>query len=341
MTDAIPSAAPSAPSPQATGSPTHVTQQQPTDYQTQAPSPAPVEQPKQPIVQTPEPPEPTAQPSAPDPKKPAEPEAEPPKPIEPISKADEFKLPDEYKDKAWAAKVKSQDDLYKQIDNLTTLVGKKAVVPNLKDATPEDRETFYAQLRGKDASEYQIPKTTSVPIPEDTQSVIAKLFMDNGISPVQAEPFLKGYLELREKQIASHFEPEAFKSSMLTAFGSDWEKTTGQVRSTITAMMSPEDQKMLDAIPNHLLGTVYRTLGNTIKAVESTLKKYGATETFAHLTAPSGGVAPADVNSARQQYRDQLSAMSMRPHTAQEVTEIQNKLAATYMNDPRLTSINP
>lgn len=248
----------------------------------------------------------------------------------------EFKLPDEYKDKPWAAKIKSQDDLYKQIDTLDALKGKKSIVPNLKDATPEEREAFYAQLRGKDAAEYPIPDNKAFPTPEGYQPVISKLFMDNGVSPIQAEAIIKGYQELGAKEIGKQFDPEGFKSSMLTAFGSDWEKTTGAVRNTIKSMMSPADQKTLDAIPNNLLGVVYRTLGNTIKAADETLKKYGATESFAHLQAPNGRVASTDLTSVRQGLRDQLAALSMRPHTAAEQSAIIDQLNKTYENDPRI-----
>lgn len=350
---AAPAAAPVAPAAQ----PTHVSQAHKTDYQPQAPAAQPV----------------AAQPGTQEPQKPAisQPTADKPDtaamkayltdkakdvPLDGKTDADiaqlyadtkaketppkptdvEFKLPDEYKDKSWAAKVKSQDDLYKQLDNLSSLVGKKAVVPNLKDASPEEREAFYAQLRGKDAAEYQIPKVGTVPIPEDTQPVIAKLFMENGISPTQAEPFLKGYLELREKQIAEYYNPDGFKQSMLTAFGSDWETTTGAVRNTIKSMMNADDQKALDAIPNNLLGVVYRTLGNTVKAVDATLKKYGATETFAHLQAPNGQVASTDLAGMRQGLRDQLAALSMRPHEAGEKDAIIQKLTESYKNDPRI-----
>ena len=249
------------------------------------------------------------------------------KPADPASP--EFKLPDAYKDKPWASKVKSLDDLYKQIDTLDALKGKKTIVPNLKDATPEEREAFYAQLRGKDASEYVIPTTTSVPIPDDTQPAVAKMFMDNGISPVQAEGFIKEYLGLREKQIASYYEPEGFKKSMETAFGPEWEKLTGQVRNTIKGMMNADDQKALDSIPNHLLGVVYRTLGNTIKA-------YGVKETDTAHFGAGGKAAPTDLASQRQSIRDQMTALSSRPHTAQEQQALSEALAKTYENDPRL-----
>lgn len=327
-------AAPAAAAPAAAaGAPTHVSAAQSTGYQPVTPSaqpavaePAakPVETPaiQQPMVET--------KPADPAAAKPAEsvaPVVDPAKPTDPT--APEFKLPDEYKDKPWASKIKTQDDLYKQIDTLTGLVGKKAVVPNLKDATPEEREAFYSQLRGKDAAEYPMPTNTTVPIPDDTQPAVAKMFMDNGISPVQAEGFLKEYMGLREKQIAQFYDPEGFKASMQTAFGADWEKTTGQVRNTIKGMMSPEDAKALDGIPNNMLGVVYRTLGNVVKA-------YGIKETDSAHFASTGKAAPTDVNSMRQGLRDQLTALTMRPHTSAEQQGIIDQLNATYTNDPRL-----
>lgn len=248
----------------------------------------------------------------------------------------EFKLPDEYKDKPWAAKVKSLEDVYKQIDTLDTLKGKKSVVPNLKDATAEEREAFYSQLRGKDATEYVIPENPAFPTPPETQAVVAKLFMDNGVSPTQAEAIIKGYQELGATQLAQQFDPEGMKKSMETAFGPEWEKTTGAVRNTIKSMMNEDDQKALDHIPNNILGLVYRTMGNTIKAVNETLAKYGAKETFAHLNAPNGGVGPTDMNSQREGWRNELAALSSRPHTYDEQQVIIAKIAKSYENDPRL-----
>lgn len=334
MTEVAPAAASPAAEPAVTapaaGASTHVSQTQPTGYQPASPSAQPAGAEVKPTdAQNPALQQPTGE-NAPDPAKGV---ADPIKPAEP---AGDFKLPEEYKDKPWASKVKSQDDLYKQIDNLTALVGKKNVVPNLKEATPEDREAFYAQLRGKDASEYPIPVNDAFPTPAETQPVVAKLFMDNGVSPTQAEAIIKGYQELGATQLAEQFNPDGFKKSMETAFGADWEKTTGSVRSAIKGMMNEADQKSLDAIPNNILGVVYRTLGNTISSVNETLKKYGATETFAHLQAPNGKVAATNLNAQRQGLRDQLAALSMRPHTTSEQQSIIDQLNETYKNDPRI-----
>lgn len=326
-------AAPAAAAPAAAaGSPTHVSTAQSTGYQPTTPAAQPASAEAKPA----DAPNPAiAQPAGEKPAdaaaaKPAEaaaPAAEPAKAAD--AAAAELKLPDEHKEKPWASKIKTQDDLYKQIDNLTALVGKKAVVPNLKEATPEEREAFYSQLRGKDAAEYVIPVNPAFPTPADTQPVVAKLFMDNGVSPTQADAIIKGYQELGAKQLAAQYDPEGFKTSMTTAFGADWEKTTGQVRNTIKGMMNADDAKALDTIPNNLLGVVYRTLGNVVKA-------YGIKETDSAHFASTGKAAPTDMNSVRQGLRDKLNSLSMRPHTSAEQQSIIDELNATYTHDPRL-----
>jgi len=39
-------------------------------------------------------------------------------PVTPPPASPDFKVPDAYKDKPWANKIKTEEDLYKQIDNL-------------------------------------------------------------------------------------------------------------------------------------------------------------------------------------------------------------------------------
>ena len=44
------------------------------------------------------------------------------------AKASDFVLPDEYKEKPWAAKIKSTEDLCKQVDNLRHLLARKMLI---------------------------------------------------------------------------------------------------------------------------------------------------------------------------------------------------------------------
>ena len=237
-------------------------------------------------------------------------------------------MPDEYKDKPWAAKIKSLDDLYKQVDTLDALKGKKTIAPDLATATPEEREQFYAQLRPKDASEYQFPDT-GIPMPPEYKTAVTDMFMKNGISATQANEIIKSYQEMGNAATAKMFDPAEFETTLKTAFGDDWKGVTANVRNTIKGMMTPEDQKMLDNIPNAYLATIYRTLGNVVQ-------KFGVKETdTAHFNGP-GNAQPSDINAVRADLRAQIASLPGRPHTAAELQGLRQKLAATYETDPRL-----
>lgn len=266
--------------------------------------------------------------------KPGEPLAAPaPKAGEPpvTPPAGDFKIPEEFKDKPWATKVKTQEDLWKQLSNAQELIGKKSIVPDLSKATPEEREAYYAQTRPKSAEEYVFTDSKIVPVTPEIQTAVRDIFMKNGVSATAGNEIIKQYQALGEAQSAQMFSPDGFKTSMETAFGKDWEKVTGHTRNTLTGLMTKEDGAMLDKLPNSYLSLIYRTLGNVVKA-------YGITEKNAAHLAERGGIAPTDVESVRQGIRNDLSALGGKPHTAEQHQALVDKLNATYQNDPRLAS---
>lgn len=243
----------------------------------------------------------------------------------------DFKVPDAYKDKGWAAKVKSLDDLFKQVDELDAMKGKKTIVPDLKTATPEEREAYYAQLRPKDASAYIIPdEINGFPTLPAVKEGVAKMFMEHGISETQGNAVIQAYTAIGKAQLEEQFSPEGMKQSMTTAFGKDWEQVTGKVRNTIKGMMTPEDQAMLDRMPNAYLGVLYRTLGNTVQ-------RFGVKETDAHVNAGTGNAGGGqDINAVRALIRADITKLGYQPHTAELANALRQQLADTYKNDPRI-----
>lgn len=288
-----------------------------------APNPAPATPPPA------ETPPPAAKPGEetppPDPAKAAEPKPGDPPP---------YKIPDAYKDKPWAAKIKSEDDLFKQIDNLTTLVGKKTIVPDLTKATDAEREEYYALTRPKDAAEYVFGETTDPLISKG----MGDSLMKNGVSAVQANAIIKDYQAAEKAFLAVQFDPAGVQAAMEPSFGKDWEATTGQTKLMLNKIMTPEDSQLLDNLPNSYLSLIYRTLGNTIKAVDKVAKEYGMKETAAHILAGgSTSAAPVDMTVKREAIRGEIAKMIHRPHTEAEVQAKRKELADTYINDPRLT----
>jgi hypothetical protein len=253
---------------------------------------------------------------------------------QPDTSAPAFKIPDEYKDKPWAAKIKSEADLFKQIDNLDTLVGKKAVIPDLKTATPEAREEFYKQLRPADPSAYKFEGDMASP---DVKTAVGKIFMENGISEVQGNEIIKQYQAVGEAQQAAMFDPEGFKETMKGAFGDDWEKTTGVAYNNLKGLMTDQDQKLMEHLPNAYTALIYRTLGNVDKATQAMMQRYGVKETNLAHFADKANMSGGDVNAVRADLRAQMGRLTAGPHTADQIQELRTKLAKTYENDPRIS----
>lgn len=241
-----------------------------------------------------------------------------------------FELPEAYKNAPWASKVKSMDDVYKQLDNLNTAVGKKTVIPDLKTSTPEEREAYYAQTRPKDATAYTIPDDINgFPVTQATKEGVGKIFLDNGISEVQGNAVIKAYNELGKAQISEQFSPDGMKAALQTAFGDQWEGITSATRNTIKGMMSADDQKALDTMPNAYLGVVYRALGNVVK-------KFGVKETDSAHFGGSGNAGGGDINTQRAGIRAEIAKLGDQPHTIDQANTLRQKLADTYKNDPRI-----
>lgn len=243
-----------------------------------------------------------------------------------------FKIPDEYKDKPWAAKVTSEAELWKQLANTQELIGKKSIVPDLKTASPEDKEAFYKQMRPADVSEYQF---AGEPVPALKEG-LAKAMMENGISATQANPVIAKYQELGAAEQEKLFDPEGFKTTMKDAFGDNWEQTTGAAYNNLKAMMSPQDQAMMQALPNPYVAMIYRTLGSVDKATQNMMKRYGVKETnLAHFSEPGQNTGGGDLEGMRATLRGQLAKMTSGFHTAEQKADLVKQLSDTYNNDPR------
>ena len=212
--------------------------------------------------------------------------------------------------------------------NAQELIGKKSVVPDLAKATPEEREAYYAQLRPASVDEYVFPDT-GTPMPPEIKAAVGDMFMKNGVSAVQANEIIKAYNALGEQQTAQLFDPKGFETTLEGAFGKDWKPVVANIRTTLKGLMSPEDNAALDNIPNAYLSVLYRTMGNVVQ-------KYGVKETDTAHFQGAGNQTPADINVVRDGIRNEMRAMSGRPHTAQELATLRQKLADTYKNDPRI-----
>lgn len=289
------------------------------------PAAAPVEAPAAPAP-TPAAPITPAAPAAP--AAPASPET-PPASGEP---AKPWQVPEAYKDKPWASKVKSEEDLYKQIDNLSGLVGKKTVALDYATATPEDIAAHHKTLAPADVKDYGFDTLEGVDV--DRMSKVAPIFQEEGLTPHQAKNIATKYAKLEATFLSDATSEEGFRGEMTKSFGEKYEPMVAQVVEVHKKNLSPEDQKVMDAMPNQFLGSVYRLTQKMADAhkteVDALKKQYGVEENGdAHLNK-NGNIAPTDVNVIRADLRKKINDIDSRPHTAEEKQQLVDKLHATY-----------
>ena len=246
--------------------------------------------------------------------------------------ANDFVLPDEYKDKAWAGKVKSQDDAYKQIENLTALVGKKTIAPiDYATASTEDIDTYHASLAPADISAYKFSEGAD---PENVKT-IGEAFQKFGLNPYQAEGITSVVAEMASKQQSADRTEEGYAAAMVESFGEDYTDKVNLVNSVIKAnVVSDADKAFVEGMDNKDLGFLNRLVHSisqkSEERVAAILKEHGVTETGAQLEGAKGTNSGVNIADVRSDIRNKISAMDKRQHTAQEKSDLMKKLADTY-----------
>jgi hypothetical protein len=240
-------------------------------------------------------------------------------PVTPPPASPDFKVPDAYKDKPWANKIKTEEDLYKQIDNLDAAVGKKAVVPDFEKATPEEMEEYFARTRPADKTAYNFGDSVA----EDFAAPVTDLMHKYGVPPKVATQMAADYAAIEAGKMQEAMSSDGFKAVMAKSFGDKFDGAVSQVVALHKQHLSADDQKMMDTLPNDYLGLVYRLSANMAKA-------YGAKET-GQAADPKGSAPPSnDIAAVQKGLRQQIRDLDSKPHTAEERQKLVDDLANTY-----------
>lgn len=233
--------------------------------------------------------------------------------------APSFSIPDAHKEKPWAAKIQSSDDMWKIIDNNQALIGKKIVVPDFEKADPKEIEEYIGQLRPKDKTAYKFADD----VPEAERTAYSDMLLDVGIPAYQANKLIEKYMGLEKAKVAEMYDKDGFMAELKSSFGDDYEKVSGEVAKTLAANLSADDKQLLERVPNKFLGIIYR-------AAASLNKAYGATESGAQTNTPPGQVSEVNLEKRASELRNEIIAITNKPHTAEEKQRLVDELNSLY-----------
>ena len=250
----------------------------------------------------------------------------------PATEDNGFKLPDEYKDKPWAEKVKSQEDLYKQVDNLTSLAGKKHAYPG-EDSTPEQMTEYFQGLRPESADAYDFGEDHAHP---EVAKQFGELLFNSNVSAHQSKGLIEGYNALEEAATIEATSAEGLEKIMTEKFGEKYDVTMSSISENLKKYVSKEDVSVVESMPNQYLGPVYKAFDDQTKAYEAKiadiLKTHGANEAgdSAHNEKGAPPAEGVSVEAKRTEIRNKMFDLDKTAHTAAQKQELQSQLDATY-----------
>ncbi len=234
-------------------------------------------------------------------------------------KSDTFAVPESYKDKGWAGKVKSMDDVWKLVDNLDGLAGKKMVVPDLENGSEAEIKTFIDTLRGQTKVEdYKFPDGSD----ENLTREVAQVFHDVGIPASLGNKVIEKYIGIANKIAESNVSKEGLEAEWKKSFGDSYQDSAGKTTNLIKENLSAEDKALFESLPNNALGLVYR-LANSLRVA------YGANDSGT-AGEGQGSNRGVDVESTRKALRAKMAEMRSRPYDGDEYQKLVDELSATY-----------
>jgi len=246
-------------------------------------------------------------------------------------------IPDAYKERGWAGKVKSVEDAFKLIDNQDQLIGKKTVTAlDYTKATPEEIAEHHSKLAPKDASLYNFNASTD----DKVASAVGDVFMKAGINEYQGKqvlqllhPMIK---EIEKAQNQDAVSEEGYAKLAQAAFGETFKTNLGKAEATLKQYAPDDDsKKVFDTMPNSQRIAVDKTVNKIVEGYEARiskiLKEHGIQESGAQGAGGLGKMA-GNLDDQRRDIRSQIRGIESRPHTAAEKQALIEKLASTYTN---------
>lgn len=248
-----------------------------------------------------------------------------------VDSDDGVDIPESYKDKPWVSKIKSQEDLWKQIDNLQNMVGRKNVAPDFEKATPQEIENYLAQTRPESPDAYVFDASEGY-VPSGLEPKFAEAFHKHGLHPHIGNALIKDLQSVFAGEAQASFSKDSFLDSMEESFGRGYEVKVNQTRQVLESNLSKTDREALQYVPNEQLSIMYRLAANLQDA-------YGISESGRGGEHKASAVA-TDPETVKDSLRKEIAEIDKRPHSAEERQSLVDKLYEVTVQSKQKTNSN-
>jgi len=238
-----------------------------------------------------------------------------------------FTIPDEFKEKGWAKKVKSPNDVFNQLNTMEELIGKKSVPFDFENATENEIKEHLSKTRPENTDAYKWGEEGD--ISDEDKKFFGEMLLDSGIPPFVGNKLIEKFLGKQKEIKSSMFSKDGFTKELQQSFGSgeEFKKVAGDTANIIKTNLNEKDKELLEHVPNNILGLIYRLTNNVTK-------DYKAND--GGDRGQSGTHGGQNVEELRTQIRKDMQELAKRPHSAEEKKALQQRYDETYKRDPRL-----
>lgn len=223
--------------------------------------------------------------------------------------SDPIKLPDEYKEKGWAASITDADGnvdlskVYSKIEGQEHMLGKK-VLPG-KNATEEEWKEFAENM----TKDYTDEEYSSVLDGLETKAEMVAALKKEGLTPAQARKVAELYKAEKEKTTAKKYDQEEFKTAIKENMD---EVTYNKVKAHLV------ESGRWDAIENMSNADAIATF----LAVADIVKKYGVDDKPGHTAGTPAGGKGNGKGANNQQYVSRIYELVREGKTNAEAKAI-------------------
>jgi|GEM_PF-4771446 len=224
-------------------------------------------------------------------------------------------LSEDFRSNESLSEFNSVDDLVKSF-----LDGKNQTAEYPTSEWDEEKlNDYYSKIRPESEESYKFNEAFD----EDDVKFFSKTAHDNGLTEKQAENMSNAIAEIGNKQREELYSKEGYEKTMGDIFQGNEEERT-QVLNHIKDSYSDEDKAIIESMPNEYVGILFKGIKNDLKA-------FGANEGTALNNPANGGVMSEDaVKQQRAGIKKEIEALSTKPHTREQKSELLNRLQSTY-----------
>ena len=230
----------------------------------------------------------------------------------------EFKVPDEYADRGWAKKVKSEDDLYKQLDELDKLAGKKQLGIDDFDATNSEHvSSVLDKMKPESVDAYEAPEYMD----DATKDLATNALFEAGVPPEPANKALNQVAEQLKQQDVDNFSKEGLENVLKEQFGDKYEQRFGQLQKEVREVLDDKQVEAIENMPNQTIGLLFSSFDKIMQAhgARDGTSPAGNNEGSGALTKEAAASQITDV-------RKQLNELSSKPHTQEQRSQLISRL---------------